>query len=89
MVDKEMRKKYFELDEAEIKAIMDQAGCIDGFPCFESRFNVLCLAKPYGDGNLLECKEENPLNCPRANSFGEIYLCKCNVRNYIARNMGK
>ena len=89
MDDKETGKKYFGLDEADIKAIMDQAGCIDGFPCFKSRFKVLCHAEPYGDGKLLECKEENPLGCPRAYSYGDIFLCKCNVRNYIASNMGK
>ena len=89
MDGKEIKKQHYEFNESEIKAIMDQVECIDGFPCFESRFKILCHAEPYGDSKLLECKEDNPLGCPRAYSYGEIFLCKCNVRNYIASNLKK
>ena len=88
MVNKD-RKIKLSLDEAEIKKIMDQAGCLEGYPCIDSKFSELCLAEPYGNGDLLECKEENPISCPRAQSYGSVFICKCNVRNYIARNLEK
>ena len=78
----------FKLHKAEIELIMKENHCLGNHQCYLSGLNKLCKAEPYGVGNLLECKETNPIQCPRAKSYGNAFMCNCKVRNFIHQNIG-
>ena len=63
--------------------------CPKGFKCVDSGFERLCKAKDQGLPNYLDCLEENPDSCTFALPFGYGHLCRCPLRVYIAKRLGK
>lgn len=61
-----------------IKAQMD---CPNGFPCYESGFQVLPRVKRMG--TLLECLQDDAQSCPFALAFGYGYFCRCPLNKYV------
>jgi hypothetical protein len=70
----------------EIKAGMK---CPKNFNCIESGLEDLCHAKDFGIENYIDCLDENPSECSFVISFGDGYLCRCPLRVFIAKKMGK
>jgi hypothetical protein len=81
-----------EEDKKKINALLDQIECPKGFKCAESGFGRLCEARDFGDEKHLLCLEKKDPPC----SFALIYdyghetrFCRCPLRVYLARNIGK
>jgi hypothetical protein len=75
--------------DSKIQEIMRGMQCRRDFECYKSRFENLCRAGIVGDAIMVECLEEKAKNCKFGHSFGLGYICKCPLRNYIARNFNK
>ncbi len=75
--------------ENTIEDIMGQMDCANDFECVQSNFTSLCQAKDFGLKNYIECFETEPQRCSFALSFGETYFCKCPMRVYISKTLGK
>ena len=80
-----------EKPELTIERIKEIADSIPHEPCKQDyccatikTISELCKAVDFGLDNYLKCLEETP-NCGMSFSFGSIYMCKCPVRNRIAR----
>jgi hypothetical protein len=78
-----------EEDREKIIEILGQMQCPRDFRCAESGFECLCSAKDFGLESYLECLERDPWSCKFALSFGGAYLCRCPLRVYLAKELGK
>lgn len=67
----------------------DQSRCSRDFSCLESAFANICKAKDFGLHDFVKCLEEKPHECSFSLSFGYGHLCKCPLRIYIAKTLGK
>ena len=72
-----------------IEEIKGQIDCPKMFICLESGFDQLCNANDIGIDSYVECKEEFPLKCKLSLPYGNIYICKCQLRVYIEKNLKK
>ena len=78
----EQREKLGEFTE--------RVDCAQNFSCYDLEPEILFRKRDLGLEEHLECVgcKENPSECQYALLiFGNIYLCTCPVRNYIADNM--
>ena len=73
----------------EIEGIISQIQCPKGFRCYKSGFGELCQAKDIGLQSFVECLEEAAQTCPFAVPFASRYLCRCPLRIYVAKKLGK
>lgn len=73
----------------EIEEIICHLKCSKDFKCYKSGFDALCKAKDIGVESYLVCLDEQPEDCPFSLSFGYGHLCKCPLRVYIAKRLGK
>ena len=78
-----------EEDKKKIEQLMANIQCPKDFKCAESGFERLCMAKDFGHEKYLECLEENPSSCIFALTFGDVYLCECSLRVYLAKKLKK
>lgn len=78
-----------ETAENTIEDVMGQMDCAKNFECVRSNFTLLCQAKNFGLKDYIECLEAKPQHCIFALSFGETYFCRCPVRVYISKTLGK
>jgi len=85
MMEEQIRKR--------IKEIIGEMSCSKRFKCAELRFENLCKASDFGDENHLECLQELYPRCEFAlytDSSGKgIRFCRCPLRVYLARELGK
>ena len=79
-MDEKIRKK--------IENIIGDTQCPKDFRCAKDGFERLCKARECGMTNYLECLEPHSL-CKFVMSFGNTYFCRCPLRVYIAKNLGK
>ena len=75
--------------DSKIQEIMRGMQCHRDFEYYKSGFENLSKAGIVGDGKLVECLEEKAKTCNYGLAFGYGYICKCRLRNYIARNFNK
>ncbi len=78
-----------EIHKTELKRIAEDQSCPKLLQCYTTGFEILCKARDIGLQNLIECLEENPDKCPFSMSFPGVACCKCAVRVYICKNIGK
>ena len=81
MINDEIRQKI-----EEIKGKME---CPKGFKCLDSGFEGLCKARDFGVDGFLYCLEDKPFLCAFALPFSFIYLCRCPLRVFIKKKIGK
>jgi hypothetical protein len=72
-----------------IGKIIDDLECPNNFICYRSEFKRLCRVKDIGMESFLICLENNVLECGFSVKFGDVSFCKCPLRFYIAKNVGK
>ena len=72
----------------KIEELMETLQCSKDFICYKSGFKTLCKAKDHGLPGYLDCLEESP-NCTFALPFGKGHFCKCPIRIYIIKELGK
>jgi len=75
--------------DEEIEKIMDYLQCIKDFRCYKSGFEVLCEAQDIGSDTYLKCLEAHPKKCPFSTGFETGHICRCPVRIYISKHLGK
>lgn len=75
--------------DSKIQEIMRGMQCPTDFECYKSGFENLSKAGIVGDALMVECLEEKAKTCDFGHPFGLGYICKCPLRNYIARNFNK
>jgi len=73
----------------QMRQIADRIRCPKGFECINSNLQNLCKARLVADGQLLECVSDSPGGCPFKITFVGKSLCKCQLRFFIAKNLGK
>ncbi|MDB9822901.1 hypothetical protein OAC89_04295 [Deltaproteobacteria bacterium] len=81
-MDIELRQK--------IEPIKMQMKCPDPFGWVNNENEQLCKARDADLDTYIECIEEKRYNMCKFNlSFSNIYLCRCPIRTYISRELGK
>ena len=81
-----------EKNRKKIQEIIDGMQCPKDFKCAACGFENLCRVRDFGDEQSLQCLEETNPPCPFAGvyDFGfQMYFCRCPLRVYIAKNLGK
>ena len=81
-----------EEDRRRIEEIIDGMQCPKGFKCAEDGFENLCRAKHFGGELFLQCLEETSPPCLFAGVYDQGFqmrFCRCPLRVYIAKNLGK
>ncbi len=84
-----------EKQKKEIEEIMAKADCPKDYECFKNEFEKLCRANWMG--NYTECAEFGA--CPYLDTdicpykagvlFGSGYICQCELRQYVKKNLRK
>jgi len=78
-----------EKHKKEIEKIISGMKCSRDFKCYKSGFEDLGKARDIGVKGYVECLEDNPEACVFSVPFGYAFLCKCPLRVYIAKELGR
>jgi hypothetical protein len=81
-----------EKDRKRIQEIIGGMQCPKGFKCAEDGFENLCRTKQFGSELFLQCLEETSPPCPFAGVYDygfRMFFCRCPLRVYLAKNIGK
>ena len=73
----------------QLEEIIDGLKCPKDFICYQSGFASLCKAQDIGMETFLDCLDEKSHECKFSVPTGKYYICKCPLRVYIAKNLGK
>lgn len=73
----------------EIEKVMKGMSCLKDFACYKSGFSKMCKIEDIGLESFVKCLEDNSLSCEFSSRIGETNLCRCPLRIYAARNLGK
>jgi hypothetical protein len=73
----------------QIKEIMGKLECPLDFECLKSGVEKACKAREVGLKQHLLCLEQHPADCGFSVSFGSVHFCRCPLRVYICKNIGK
>jgi hypothetical protein len=73
----------------KIKEIIGELNCPKNFKCTKQGFKHLCKGKNVGLDHYLECLEENTVNCTFRVPYGKSHYCRCPLRVYLAKKLGK
>ena len=83
-----MKEEY----KTRIQEIIGGMQCPKGFKCVEGGFENLCKVKTFGGEQFLQCLEETSPPCPFAGVYDhgfQMRFCRCPLRVYLAKNLGK
>ncbi|UCC99206.1 MAG: hypothetical protein JSW66_04830 [Phycisphaerales bacterium] len=75
-----------QANKEQIEQIIKEMDCPRDFECYKSDFENLCDVGIVGDAKMVECIEEDAHTCTFGVPFGRGVLCKCPLRNYIAKH---
>ncbi|MHC4692042.1 MAG: hypothetical protein ACYS67_04810 [Planctomycetota bacterium] len=75
--------------DSRIQEIMSGMQCHKDFECYKSGFENLGRIGIVGDAIKAVCLEEKAKTCNYGLAFGYGYICKCPLRNYIAKNFNR
>jgi len=78
----------FPVPDEHIEVLMESVACTKGHVCYRSGFETLCKARPLLGGCLVECLEAGS-SCPHRHTFLHKAICKCAIRQHIARKRKK
>ena len=70
----------------QIENIIKKMDCPIGFVCYKSDFENLGEVGIVSDAKMIECIEKHAKTCQFGFSMGLGIICKCPLRNYIAKN---
>ncbi len=73
----------------KIEEIANGLRCPKDFKCSKSGFDTLCKAVDIGFDSILECSDDNKEPCRFRALAGNLMLCTCPLRTYIAKNLRK
>lgn len=75
--------------KCEIEKIISKMACSKDFRCCKSNFKQLSKVEDVGIESFIKCLENDAWQCEFAFAFGDCYLCKCPLRIYILKKLGK
>jgi len=75
--------------DSKIRKIMRDMHCHRDFECYKSSFENLSRAGIVGDAIKVICLEEEAKICNYGLAFGYGYICKCPLRNYVAKKFNR
>jgi len=75
--------------DSKIQEIMSGMQCHSDFECYKSEFENLGRIAIVGNAIKVVCLEEQAKTCNCGLSSGYGYICKCPLRNYIAKNFNR
>jgi len=75
--------------DSQVKQLMVSVPCAKDFTCVQSNFANLCKAKPGRKGKVVQCLEGKKHACSFRLSFWFKKICRCPMRQYIAKRWGK
>ena len=78
-----------QANKDQVEQIINQMVCPRDFECYTSGFENLSDVGIVGDAKMVECIEERAQTCKFGVPFGLGVLCKCPLRNYIAKHFGR
>ena len=84
--------KIAEENIKRIEEIKNSMQCPKDFECVACGFENLCKVRDFGDDQSLQCLEETTPPCSFAGVYDYGFLmcfCRCPLRVYIAKNLGK
>jgi hypothetical protein len=74
-----------EKQKNEIEEIMAKKSCSKDFGCFKDGFEKLCRARWMV--NYTECLDAAPCSYKCGVLFGSGYVCQCELRQYVVKNL--
>jgi hypothetical protein len=77
-------KPIYPVKDHDIEILMRTVKCSKDHTCYRSGYNILCKAKSLLNGHLVECLERD-----KPCTFRFTFICRCAIRQYIARKYGK
>ncbi len=76
--------------EQTVHRIMKGVDCPKDFRCHGDGFENLCRAIVYQGADLVQCQSLRSQKCPMSYVFcGDIRFCTCQLRKYIALELGR
>ncbi len=76
-------------DNSLIEKLAAKFQCPKDFKCYRSGFIELCKAKDINSGKHIECIDDDAPNCMFSLLQGSLYLCKCPLRIYLAKELNR
>ena len=76
-------------DNRLIEKLAAKFQCPKNFKCYRSGFTELCRAQGVDSGKHLECLDGDGPNCMFALRQGDLYLCTCPLRIYLAKELNR
>jgi hypothetical protein len=73
----------------QIKEIIGKLECPLDFKCIKPGGDQVCKAKEAGLKEYVECLEEHPVDCGFSVAYGNGHFCRCPLRVYICKELGK
>ena len=74
----------------ELEEIIDGMQCSKDFECYKSGLKSLCKAVKFDIYESPMCINDNEAQkCQFSVRYAYKYFCKCPLRNYIAKKLGK
>jgi len=85
------------INQVDVERIMKGMNCPKDFKCAKSNFENLYKAQEFGMGGkkMYLCQEKSPKNCTYSEGWGgdpahpHNYLCRCSMRIYLIKELGK
>jgi len=74
--------------DERIEALRHRVECSQDHLCYRSGFSTLCRARPRLGGYVVECLEQGS-HCFHRFPLLPRALCRCAIRRYIARRLGR
>ena len=74
---------------SEIDQLIDTFECSKDCSCYQLKFEELCEAVIFGDGEMIECVDEQASDCQFSSPFGDGYFCSFPLRAYVAKKFKK
>jgi hypothetical protein len=76
-------------DLEQARRIARRITCAKDFECLRSGLTRLCKARLIGNSDIIECSPENKTPCDYRITFAGKSFCKCRLRLFIAKKLGK
>ncbi|MCK4499417.1 hypothetical protein KAU11_02905 [Candidatus Babeliales bacterium] len=73
----------------EVEQLISTFKCPSDYSCYKLKFEELCEAVIFGDGEMIECVDKNASTCHFSSPFGDGYFCNCPLRAFVARKLKK
>ena len=73
------------MEQSLIRDAIEELVCPKGFRCCTEGLEKLCKVKDVGMQTFVQCLEQHAHECPFSKHLAFVYVCKCPLRVYIAK----